>query len=749
MSQLEKIDFLERIGSGGMAEIYRARLVGCAGFAKTVVVKRLKNKYRGIAPMVKMFADEARLTAEVQHKNIVQVYELVERDGELLIIMEFVPGQDLRKALKRAGKRGVRVPVWLSLHLVTEILEGLVYAHALCDDHGRPRGIIHRDVAPDNVFLSRHGDVKLGDFGIAHETTDTTPELDDHVKGKLPYMAPELFDGKGFDQRVDVFSASVLLWECLTQRRLFKKKTDVETMRAICLDPRLPPSRYANDVPHDLDRLVLAGLEVDRRRRIPTAYDMQRALLQILHRLHPNMRQGDVRSAIRALIDEPAAPADDLVIDVVEDPTEDEPILELSPWDVISDSGVWATPTPSVDLNVGDGTPAPMVMDSWTSGNYAIVRGRGVGSMEETIPTARPPIPAPKGRIETGEILPIREEPIPMPGGPSRVETGDILRKHAPTAALPARYWIRSLAGEQGPMGVDAAMAEIRAHLELQGPSAAISADGRRWLPIPRFLELTGQEIREPDQFLPRGGVSGSLSSRSLVALLGEMARQRATGRLVVTKGALPPSPRREIHFHQGLPTMVAATEPELQPHRLILDHRLVTDAMMDDCMAQVLIEQRPLDFILGQRARINPDELRSFVMTLRLESIFDWTSGHFAFDAKAEPASTRPFASSIHALLPLILERRRSNDALRRAVAPYLDRAFAKSQHFAETVSCLGLSPAEAEWIATMGQFATLGEWFASGPIDERRAMIVTHLLLELGLLRQPTPAPTTADRR
>ena len=134
MKRPERIEFLDRIGSGGMADVYRARLVGSAGFAKTVVVKRLKQRYRDIREVVNMFVEEARLSAEVQHRNIVQVFEFLENDGELLIVMEYVPGCDLRRALKRAAKRGLRVPPWLSIHLMAEVLEGLAYAHNLVDD---------------------------------------------------------------------------------------------------------------------------------------------------------------------------------------------------------------------------------------------------------------------------------------------------------------------------------------------------------------------------------------------------------------------------------------------------------------------------------------------------------------------------------------------------------------------------------------------------------------------------------------
>lgn len=741
----QKIEFLERIGSGGMAEVYRARLSGIAGFSKTVVVKRLKARFKNVAPIVRMFVEEARLSAEVQHKNIVQVFEFLEHQGEMLIVMEYVQGSDLRRVLKRAARDGVRMPVWLSLHMVAEVLEGLVFAHDLCDDFGRPRGIVHRDVAPDNVFLSRQGDVKLGDFGIAQQASGPSPELEDHVKGKLPYMAPELFDGEGVDHRADIFATSVLLWECLTQRRLFKRKTHVETVRAICIDARVPPSRYASDIPPALDQIVLAGLEVDPRRRPQSAGELQAALLGQLARIRPTLRTSEIRSTIRALIDEAPAPADDLIIDVVEEEPQpqQEEILELSPWDVVSDSGVsWATPTPSIHPTAEpeERTPPPMLIDSWDSGHYTIIGGR---HMVDTVPGTAPPIPAQPGKIETGDMVALPREPIPMPGGPGYGDTADILRQdqlqpHADP--LVPHYRLEFSGMELGPFSLDEVMERVRSSLEYSAPGVSISADDETWIPIRQFLELTGQEIDRHDQFMPRGAVSGSLSSRSIVALLGEMARQRVTGRLIVAQTSTPPSLRREVHFFQGQPTYVGTTDPELQPPKLLIEHGLTTEVKLEECLHAVIRERRALEYVLSKRANLDVDGYRAFVMTIRLESIFDWSSGHFAFDARQPPRTTRPFASSVYALLPLLIDRKRTADTLRQAVRPYLDRPFTRSNDFPQVVSMLNLTPAEIGWLDTLPQFRTLSDWIMSSPIEERRALVLTHLLLELGLVRHAT---------
>jgi hypothetical protein len=433
-----------------------------------------------------------------------------------------------------------------------------------------------------------------------------------------------------------------------------------------------------------------------------------------------------VRGSIRALLDEPPEQADELIIDVVEEQPPQEEILELSPWDVVSDSGVWSTPTPDVDERRAeeDRTPPPMLLDTWESGNYSIVRGREMPAQPRATVRSTPGQPD-----------------VPIRAKPGNAETGDILRQYlAESFAMDAGppYYLKTSTGEIGPLYLSEVAEKIRSHLEFRAPSVSIGSDGIHWMPVPQFLEHTGQEIGEPDTFMPRGAVSGSLSGRSIISLLGEMARQRVTGRLVVAKSSLPPAARREVHFFHGQPTYVVASDGDLQPPHLLVQHGLVKPEQLDECIRAVIAERRPLEFVLSQRANLDVDRCRAFVMTLRLETIFAWTSGHFAFDALSAPKSTRPFATSIYTLLPLIVDRTRSNRELERAIAPYLDCPYSRSSDFAQIVGLLNLSATEIDWIKTLAQFQTIGEWILSAPVDERAALILAHLMVELGLLRQ-----------
>lgn len=297
-----KYELLERIGDGGMAEVFRARLPGLAGFEKIVVIKRILPHLSRKRKFVDMFVREATLAARLAHKNVVQVFELGQlEDGELYIAMEYVKGTDLRHILTTSTKRSLRIPPWFSVYVMAEVLDGLAYAHHLPDEEGGERTILHRDVTPSNIFVSWLGEVKLGDFGLARDDSLRSLTRPGQRKGKLSYMSPEQIHASDLDERADVFSAGVVLWECLTQRRLFGGRTELEVASMINDPKRPPPSRYLKDIPAQLDRLVLTALAPDREQRIPSARTFQSLLLDVLPQLHTGIRPEDVRAMVERL----------------------------------------------------------------------------------------------------------------------------------------------------------------------------------------------------------------------------------------------------------------------------------------------------------------------------------------------------------------------------------------------------------------------------------------------------------------
>lgn len=320
-----KYELLERIGTGGMAEVYKARMAGVRGFEKTVVIKRLRPKHANDEGLARLFIEEAKLAAQVQHRNIVQVYELGELDhGELYIAMEYVPGTDLRKLIEHSVRSERPVPPWLAVHFVLEVLEALAYAHASTDEQGTPRNLVHCDVTPENIFLSRAGDVKLGDFGVATDDTRHDAPLADQVKGKLPYMSPEQVLGHTVDARTDVFSCAVVLWESLAGRRLFPGKTPSEVMAQICASPRPAPSRFCPAVPDLLDRVVLRALDPELSVRFQNASELCRDLTAVLGTMRSNVSTDEVRSELARILDAPLIRPDAPVFEQEQEEDHDE-----------------------------------------------------------------------------------------------------------------------------------------------------------------------------------------------------------------------------------------------------------------------------------------------------------------------------------------------------------------------------------------------------------------------------------------
>jgi tRNA A-37 threonylcarbamoyl transferase component Bud32 len=281
-----KYFLVDRLGQGGMAEVWRAKILGPAGFQRTVVVKRILPHLAEDQHFVRMFVSEARLSARLSHANIVHVYELGDVDGEYYLAMEYVHGHDLVSVLRAQLMRAVPPP-GLGAFVVREVCRALAYAHSLVDDAGQPLGLIHRDVSPSNVMLAFDGSVKLLDFGIAKALNDTA----DHktqtgtLKGKFGYMAPEQVEGREIDHRADLFAVGIVLHEVLSGRRLFKGQTDLQTI-AMVRDAKLePPSLFNPEIPPELDRICLKALARDLDRRYARCDEMALELDQVVHQL--------------------------------------------------------------------------------------------------------------------------------------------------------------------------------------------------------------------------------------------------------------------------------------------------------------------------------------------------------------------------------------------------------------------------------------------------------------------------------
>ncbi len=274
-----KYDLIAVLGRGGMADVYLAAIRGPASFRKLVVVKRLREDVAERVAFSAMLLDEAQIAARLQHPNVVQTFEVGSHEGQHYIAMEYLEGQPIARILKV----GRAPPAPFTARVMADALAGLGYAHDLADYDGKPLAIVHRDVSPQNLFVTYAGEVKVVDFGIA-KTDARTPEQTEAgvLKGKLAYMAPEQLQDKPIDRRVDLWAAGVVMWEMLTGRRLFGGKSEGEAISNILFAPIARPSEIREGVPAALEAVCMRALERDAEKRWQTASEMREAIYAFL-----------------------------------------------------------------------------------------------------------------------------------------------------------------------------------------------------------------------------------------------------------------------------------------------------------------------------------------------------------------------------------------------------------------------------------------------------------------------------------
>ena len=278
---------LDRIGVGGMAEVFRAVMPGVEGFQRTFVVKRILAARAQSPYFVDMFVQEARINALLHHPNIVQVFDFGNVSGTYFLAMEYVRGRDVSALLRRLRDRERPCPVGVATFIAHEVAQALGYAHTLTGPEGKPLNIVHRDVSPANVICLRAGGVKLLDFGIAKAIGE--PEVEKAgqgmFKGKLSYVAPERIKDLPIDGRSDLFSLGVVLWELLAGQKLFRGKSDFQTLKNVLEMAVPPPSSLRPDVPPELDRIVARALARDPDQRYATGQALAEDLDAVLEAL--------------------------------------------------------------------------------------------------------------------------------------------------------------------------------------------------------------------------------------------------------------------------------------------------------------------------------------------------------------------------------------------------------------------------------------------------------------------------------
>jgi len=285
---------VEKIATGGMAEVWKARMRGVEGFQKIVAIKKILPHLSDNQDFIEMFVDEAKLAAQLNHNNIIHIYDLGKIQSSYYIAMEYIDGYDLKTILRRGEDRGHPMTVELALFIASKLASALDYAHRKKDFEEKEMGLVHRDVSPQNVLVSQEGDIKLCDFGIAKAASKASHTQAGALKGKLQYMSPEQAWGRTIDRRSDIFALATVLFEMLTNRKLFTGDNELSILEQVREARVQPPSLYNDEVTPEIDKVVIKALQKDPANRYQTAGEMARDLDAILYSFRPTPTSADL-----------------------------------------------------------------------------------------------------------------------------------------------------------------------------------------------------------------------------------------------------------------------------------------------------------------------------------------------------------------------------------------------------------------------------------------------------------------------
>jgi serine/threonine-protein kinase len=417
--QQQRYRVIERLAAGGMAEVFIAESAGIEGFKKQVAIKRvlpaLSEKKRFIA----MFLDEARLSAHLTHSCVAQVFDIGVGDNAYFIVMEYVDGADLKAVIEYMRKSGRAFPAEHAAYIAEKLCEGLAYAHELCGPDGKPLEIIHRDMSPPNVLITKHGEVKIVDFGLAKATSQLEKSEAGIIKGKFGYLSPEAAQGLAIDARTDIFAVGIILWEMLAGERLFLGETDFGTVKMV-QEAKIPSLRAKNpNVPAELEKIILKSLARDPNDRYATARDFGKDLNAFLFRYGHPVGAYEIAELVRAAVAQRrrTAPEKSSIIDkLIEEalleftslqddkgqapaaPKKDEP-LKLG----FEDIGNWADELAAPAAPAKPAVPAREIEE----GNLA--------ALEETDPRLKTPLQKREAPIIKGAETASSPPPAPAP----------------------------------------------------------------------------------------------------------------------------------------------------------------------------------------------------------------------------------------------------------------------------------------------------------------------------------------------
>jgi eukaryotic-like serine/threonine-protein kinase len=695
-----RFELLERIGVGGMAEVWKSRVGGIGGFEKILVVKKILPAFASNKTFIEMLLAEARLCAVLQHTNIVQTYENGEIGGQYYIAMEYVPGYDLFKVLSRATQVGRRIPVELCLFIAAEVAKGLAYAHSAKDTRGKPLNIIHRDVSPSNVLISEAGEVKVMDFGVARATMDDKQSDGQSragvLKGKLGYMSPEQVTGQPFDRRRDIFSLGIILYESITLKRLFLGRTDLETLvniRDARIEHKFRKHNYIEESVRAILRMALARASDDR---YDSALDLHDDISNLLFEWKIQVTNRSLAAFVAELFDDqdsPAAPqrrrksalapgageAESVAFSAEEVRRQAEQIKqrrvaerrasiqgtsdELSQTDVpiANRPTKWHERPSAVKVEAGQGVVVPTVSSSSSMRRALSDTSPGMPAllpdgneqadpMRAALATTFANEHAPDFSLSSGEFTKPQKSDE-LAGAPTTLRDSKLrpvpLRaepRARPTGAAPsgrnsegARYLVRSGDNEVlGPVGRESVERMIETNAA--GIGAEVGVDGGAFRPIEEITELRDLLATVvPER--EAAEKSGVVSRLTFPPLLFELYTEKVTGCLQMRQDHLA----KFIYLRRGRPQHIASNQKNETLGEFLKAQGLITQSDFDTALAQIERSGGRLGDALVGLNTIKPYQLYQILekqFHAKLIDAFGWDDAKYVFYAGDAPPS-------------------------------------------------------------------------------------------------------------
>jgi len=664
LQTLGKYELIDRIGSGGMAEVYRARLKGIEGFQKECVVKKILPGYARNMSFIRMLVDEAKLTSVLQHPNIVQIFELGSEENVFYMAMEYVEGRDLLKILAKSAEKKQRPPVEIVCHIVSEICKGLHAAHNAQDINGRPLNIIHRDVSPSNIILGRGGHVKIMDFGVAKARTQEGGGSRHVLRGKLGYMSPEQVRAEDIDHRSDVFSLGVVLSESLTLKRLFLGRTDLETLiniRDANIEKKLARYKF---IPENLADILRKALAKDREERYSSAAEFQEAIDDFLYREGTRIKGQDLDEFLVDLFGE------DLYLRSEEDEGGSAPASTATGGgEPDAQPSAFGSPTHQGVKTFG-ATPGSLEEDEYVDD--------GLADEESTPPVSEDEATTTPQAVDTPDTQAAAAAPAaPLAADEFEHESSSpIVGKELTDyqQLMGHEFRFRNTAGYVfGPVDYENMINMVQNGAISE--EEEVSIDGGDWK---RVREITSVRRISPAESLRTKGIrpiySGTLSCLIIPKIFHQITSRRLTGKLRVHRSAA----QKEFFFRKGKVVHIAST----LKHEIVGSFLLRRGAVTQEQMQQAV--NRAQEFggrigdtlvSLGILSPYQLFELLDLQYREKFLQLFEWKTGAYEFyEGIPSPVEMAPADASVYHFLMDGFRKHTTEEELTEFLEPFKD---------------------------------------------------------------------------